>query len=252
MRWAGQADVERPSRSQAPYEFFGAHSGSLVAADRHAGAPDLGVRGLACFVLGMVVGAVVAAVELRPEFNYHTWAYWSFASGSLGIWVIAGVVIANLASSPKAAAVGTFTFLTAVVLTYFMVRYANFTMATTQLIASMSERMNTQYSNLHNMEFWTPAKTGSFVVCLVGAALGALDAWGLRKFAGRSPLYWTFAAAPLCLVVFEGWSYFVPMAAYVSIGFVPAVVDVAGSLLIAWLVVRLRSDALLARALGFR
>ena len=68
----------------------------------------------------------------------------------------------------------------------------------------------------------------------------------MRRFAS-SPLYWVFAWVPLFILVFEGWSYFVPMAVYVQVGFVPAVVDVVGAAAVAWIVVCDRNRALAER-----
>lgn len=215
---------------------FADHSPALFS-ERHP-ALTLGAKAVLLVMAGVIVGAVVVALEKNPMFNYRTMFYLSFPSGSLGIWVLATVVIACASRTPRGALVGTLCFLGAVLLSYFAIRYANYMADRYRVIQSMTETLDGRYSAFTIADFWTADKLAAFNLAVVAVVLAGVDAWGLKKFQGRSGWYWLFAAAPLFLIVFEAWAYFVPMALYAGINFAPAIVDTVGALVIAALVVR--------------
>lgn len=243
MRWAGQVDsTERPTNPQDDLATFAEHSSTVFSGTREA--PKLAARALLYIIGGIIVGAIVVALEKNPRFNYTTMAYLSFPSGSLGVWILATVAIAAGSRTPRGALVGTLCFLGSVMLTYFAIRYANFMADRYRIMESMSEALDGRYNAYTPADFWTTEKLSAFGVSTIAVLLAAFDAWGLKKLESRSGWYWLFAAVPLVLIVFEAWAYFVPMALYAQIDLAPAIVDTAGALVIAALLVRMRRRGL--------
>lgn len=195
-------------------------------------------------MVGLVVGSFVALLELNPGFNYHTELYLSFPSGSVGIWAIIVVVIASLSPNGRQAAVRTGCFLAGVVTMYFIVRFANYMGNNYRIIQSMSELMSRKSSAIQGT-WWTQSRILAMIVAYLASILGATIAWGIARFSGTRH-YWLFASIPIFLLAFEGWSYFVPMALYAHINYVPAVVDVTGALAVTWILVQNRQDAQIA------
>lgn len=220
------------------YEAFACHEAAVT--EKHSPL-DLGASALAALILGLVVGAIVAILELNPGFNYHTALYLSFPSGSVGIWAILVVVIASLSPNGRQAAVRTGCFLAGVVTIYYIVRFANYSGNNYRIIQSMSEVMSRKSSAIQGT-WWTQSRILAIIVSYMACLLGSIVAWGIARFSGTRH-YWLFASIPIFLLVFEGWSYFVPMALYVHINYVPAVVDVAGALAVTWILVQNRQDA---------
>ena len=217
---------------------FARHEAAVT--EKHAPL-DLGASALAALLAGFVVGALVALLELNPSFNYHTALYLSFPSGSVGIWAILIVVIASLSPNGRQAAARTGCFLAGVVTVYYLVRYANYAGNNYRIIQSMSEVMSRKSSAIQGT-WWTPGRIVAIIVSYLACLLGAVVAWGIARFSGTRH-YWLFASIPIFLLVFEGCSYFVPMALYVHINYVPAVVDVVGALAVTWILVQNRQDA---------
>lgn len=220
------------------FDGFARHEASVT--EKH-NPLDLGGSALAALIVGLVVGALVAILELNPRFNYHTALYLSFPSGSVGIWAILVVVIASLSPNGRQAAVRTGCFLAGVVTIYYIVRFANYSGNNYRIIQSMSEVMSRKSSAIQGT-WWTQSRILAIVVSYMACLLGAIVAWGIARFSGTRH-YWLFASIPIFLLVFEGWSYFVPMALYVHINYVPAVVDVVGALAVTWILVQNRQDA---------
>ena len=247
MRWDGDEGGTRmrDTGDETGYGLFAAHSPGAFPRSCQTFL-DTGRAVSLAALAGIVVGSVVAALELNPGYNYNTWLYMSFATGSLGVWAIVSVVLADRSVSPRQAALRTLSFMGAVVLMYFAVRYVNYLGEPRRLLQSMSEVMDGRFTAMERAPFWGPEKVVSLVLGLALASAAAFVAWGIRRFAS-SPLYWLFAWVPLFVLVFEGWSYFVPMAVYVQVGFVPAVVDVVGAAAVAWIVVCDRNRALAER-----
>ncbi len=247
MRWIGEREGETAGFEvgEPGYELFAAHSPGARPRSCQTFL-DTGRAVSVAALVGVLVGSVVAALELNPAFNYNTWLYMSFATGSLGVWAIASVFVADHSVSPRQAALRTLFFMAFVALTYFTVRYVNYLGEQSRLLQSMSEVMDGRFSAMERTPFWTPEKWVALGLSLALSGLAAFVAWGIRRFAA-SPLYWVFAWAPLFVLVFEGWSYFVPMALYVQVGFVPAVVDVVGAVAVAWMLVSDRNRALAER-----
>lgn len=239
--WAAKgadgSSIAVPAPQTDSLELFAAHSPAPVRPRSRARAGlDAGRSLLVAVLAGLVVGALVATLELNPSYNYHTLLYMSFATGSLGIWAVATVVVAECSRTPSQAAVRAFFFLATVVLTYFCIRYVNFVEENRRIIESMSDVMDGRYGAVRHRMFWGQEKWVALWCGLGLAALAALDAWGMRRF-HASRLYWPFALVPLFILAFEGWSYYVPMVLYVGNGLVPAAVDVAGLLTVSAAVV---------------
>lgn len=232
------ADTGAAVPQDRSYEAFACHEAAVT--EKHSPL-DLGASALAALILGLVVGAIVAILELNPGFNYHTALYLSFPSGSVGIWAILVVVIASLSPNGRQAAVRTGCFLAGVVTIYYIVRFANYSGNNYRIIQSMSEVMSRKSSAIQGT-WWTQSRILAIIVSYMACLLGSIVAWGIARFSGTRH-YWLFASIPIFLLVFEGWSYFVPMALYVHINYVPAVVDVAGALAVTWILVQNRQDA---------
>lgn len=232
------ADMGAAVPQDHSYEAFACHEAAVT--EKHSPL-DLGASALAALILGLVVGAIVAILELNPGFNYHTALYLSFPTGSVGIWAILVVVIASLSPNGRQAAVRTGCFLAGVVTIYYIVRFANYSGNNYRIIQSMSEVMSRKSSAIQGT-WWTQNRILAIIVSYMACLLGSIVAWGIARFSGTRH-YWLFASIPIFLLVFEGWSYFVPMALYVHINYVPAVVDVAGALAVTWILVQNRQDA---------
>ncbi len=134
---------------------------------------DLGGSALAALIVGLVVGALVAILELNPRFNYHTALYLSFPSGSVGIWAILVVVIASLSPNGRQAAVRTGCFLAGVVTIYYIVRFANYSGNNYRIIQSMSEVMSRKSSAIQGT-WWTQSRILAIVVSYMACLLGAI------------------------------------------------------------------------------
>jgi VanZ family protein len=63
------------------------------------------------------------------------------------------------------------------------------------------------------------------------------------KTALGSNAFWLWAMIPVFLLVFEGWTYFIPMLVYRGTSLLPALVDVVGAFSATALFVRMRSRA---------
>lgn len=248
MRWAGQVDSPKTDTGAETRDDLASFAGHSPALSERHGALTLAAKGVLLVIAGVLVGAIVVALEKNPTFNYQTIYYLSFPSGSLGVWILATVVIACGSRTPRGALVGTLCFLGAVLLSYFAIRYANYMADRSRVIESMSETLDGRYNAFTIADFWTSGKLAAFNVALVAVLLAGLDAWGLKKLQSRSGWYWLFAVVPLFLVVFEAWSYFVPMTLYAGVDWAPAVVDTVGALVIAALVVNERRKGLEAAA----
>ena len=117
MRWAGNEGGGRAAdgAGEPGYELFAAHSPGAFPRSCQTFL-DTGRAVSLAALAGIVAGSVVAALELNPGYNYNTWLYMSFATGSLGVWAIVSVVLADRSVSPRQAALRTLSFVVAVVL----------------------------------------------------------------------------------------------------------------------------------------
>lgn len=182
-------------------------------------------------LLGLVVGSVVAALELNPAYNYHTFLYLSFASGSVGLWSLVAVVAAWRSTCGRRALVTTTAFLVAVWATYYLVRYCNHVNLALPSSDSVNDLMASRAS-MGQVHGWGRERSAMVLVMLAGCVAMGVVAWGLVRFRHRRA-FWAFALVPLTILTFETTGYYVPMVAYVHIGLVPAVVDVVSLVVMA-------------------
>lgn len=208
--------------------------------DHGAASTDHRVRGsrgageafIVAVLLGIVAGSLVAALELNPAFNYHTFLYLSFASGSVGLWALVAVAVARRAPTAAHGFAVTLGFLGGAVGFYFLVRYSNY-LATVETFSNSTNELLYSRSALGGQRGWETTKTAVMLVSLAGCVVMAVVSWALVRFRSMA-IFWVFAAVPLFMVTFEAMSYFVPMLAYVHIGLVPTLVDVGAMLWVAW------------------
>ena len=174
MRWAGNEGGGRAAdgAGEPGYELFAAHSPGAFPRSCQTFL-DTGRAVSLAALAGIVAGSVVAALELNPGYNYNTWLYMSFATGSLGVWAIVSVVLADRSVSPRQAALRTLSFMVAVVLTYFAVRYVNYLGGQERLLRSMSEVMDGRFTAMRHTPFWGPEKLVSLGLglALAGSAV---------------------------------------------------------------------------------
>jgi hypothetical protein len=205
---------------------------------------------------GVALGTLAFLLERNPALNYGTLWYGSFATGSVGIWVTLAAVVGLAGTSPRRAFARVVALLGGALVAYIALRYSLWVAALVgatdaggAFVAGSDGLADTlatallglvgQGSALWPVVHWVVAALAAAGIVLVAA----LCAGAVHMASRKGAAYWAFCAPLVLVVVFEAWAYFVPMALHGS-DYLPALVDVCGGCVVAWMLVRYRNAAL--------
>ncbi|MCL2321102.1 MAG: hypothetical protein FWC47_03235 [Oscillospiraceae bacterium] len=182
--------------------------------------------------IGILLGIIIIILD---HIDKSKILFISFASGSIGIWIIISILIMYFSSDNKKIFINVLVFLCSMCLTYYAIKDIIDSMISYQTISNMTSGELEQLGLTKNS--WISFSWDKLIVWLVISFGCAFGCYVLNKVKKRIFIYYILSAIPLFIIFLEGIN-FAKAVMTGRTGLCPAVINFLGGIVCIALLVK--------------